>query len=798
MWWSLLFCLAFVAAFFLSGSIPPVLELDNSWSVVLEYAAEQRLRFGRDILFTYGPLGYLNASVGQGHLAASRVISALLWSSVVAWSLIGIARQVKGWQKYLLIGWFLIFSQFGAMEQHLLLVFAFAGIVLAGNPAGRRLAWLVLILVLALTSLVKFTFFMAAIAIILICVGMQLWQRHYREAAAIVIFYGMLLIASWLCAGQHPADLLPWLRGGIQISGGYTEAMSCLPQLTILAAGMGIVLMFLAALAVTARATVLTGNRAGLMLIFLLLLYLSWQKGFVRSDSGHLAMFFQSVPLYFALIFIIQGEEPLARRSRLLITTLYLGVISLALLGANLHTPGSMPAKLAKWPTDMLANARQLGQIVSGNWHNCFPSPPRDLRVDLPRSRSLIGNASIDLFNFTQWAALANTLNYRPRPVIQGYSAYNSYLQELDLNYYRATPPDYVLFTMETIDRRFPTLDDAPLLAAILANYVPITSEKGFLLLQRRQETVANVTKTLVHQQQLSFGETLDLTPWKDKTLFLSVSIQPTLLGKLVRLLFQSPTLFLYTHGDTLKTRYRFVPAMAETPFLLSPVLATNDDIVNFLAHGGGDRPGGIHFFRPAYTWGQLQEQITVRLYQGGDTFPPGAGSAPLSMGKEHHQGVFAPAPLSLETTVPRVLVTLDNKTGLLVQPPTRIVLPVPPGARQFTGEYGVMDKGNQGLERFGVKFTIAAIAAGGQQTVLLERTIPAGADSGALSGFRLPLEPSGTRELVLTTSAAIAPPDTGGLLSRVKARALSDPEDPLGHTYNNGDWGVWSGCRFQ
>ena len=106
----------------------------------------------------------------------------------------------------------------------------------------------------------------------------------------------------------------------------------------------------------------------------------------------------------------------------------------------------------------------------------------------LSRIAQRVGHSSIDVFNYRQGVALLNDLNYRPRPVIQGYTAYTPDLLRANLDFYRsASRPSYVLFSLETIDGRFPTLDDALLLPYILENYQPVLAEHRFLLMDVRQ-----------------------------------------------------------------------------------------------------------------------------------------------------------------------------------------------------------------------------------------------------------------------------------------------------------------------
>jgi hypothetical protein len=53
---------------------PPVLGLDGSWSMALLYFHQHGFQFGRDIIFTYGPLGFLVAPTYFGQVPLFRLI----------------------------------------------------------------------------------------------------------------------------------------------------------------------------------------------------------------------------------------------------------------------------------------------------------------------------------------------------------------------------------------------------------------------------------------------------------------------------------------------------------------------------------------------------------------------------------------------------------------------------------------------------------------------------------------------------------------------------------------------------
>ena len=99
----------FLSSFFISGTRTPIGELDQSWQIVLEFAAQQRLQFGSEIIFTYGPLGFLFQPHGFGMFPLLRYIFALTFSGVVAFAALNLALRISGIAKFLFLFWLLVF-----------------------------------------------------------------------------------------------------------------------------------------------------------------------------------------------------------------------------------------------------------------------------------------------------------------------------------------------------------------------------------------------------------------------------------------------------------------------------------------------------------------------------------------------------------------------------------------------------------------------------------------------------------------------------------------------------------------
>ena len=56
----------------------------------------------------------------------------------------------------------------------------------------------------------------------------------------------------------------------------------------------------------------------------------------------------------------------------------------------------------------------------------------------LPQIKRTIGQSTVDVFGYGQSLAIANDLNYTPRPIFQGYSAYTPALVKANADFYRS------------------------------------------------------------------------------------------------------------------------------------------------------------------------------------------------------------------------------------------------------------------------------------------------------------------------------------------------------------------------
>lgn len=216
--WAACFVLIFVSGFFLSGTLPPPLELDPSWHVALEYAAVHHLQFGTQIVFTFGPLGFLAARTSLGHLLGARIAFAFFWSALVALAATSLAKRLSGWVRYAFLAWLMIFTLSAGLDQTAFFVMAYGILLLLVDDPRQRWQEPLLVLAFIVLSLVKLSLLTAAIASLTLVVVCWIGQRKFLKAAVLALAAPAGFVAGWAALGQSPSHLGPWFRHALELS----------------------------------------------------------------------------------------------------------------------------------------------------------------------------------------------------------------------------------------------------------------------------------------------------------------------------------------------------------------------------------------------------------------------------------------------------------------------------------------------------------------------------------------------------------------------------------------------------
>ena len=155
----------------------PSTDLDPSWRMAMGYGAEHGWQFGSELIFTYGPLGYLLASTNSGGLFVQHLVWQFGANLIFALSIWYLGRSYHGWRKTV---YYLYFFAFGLVYHdavHMIVILLYSVALMKEEIAVRR--WLAAILTfgIAVMALVKFTNLMLAGVGIGSVVAFYTWRR---------------------------------------------------------------------------------------------------------------------------------------------------------------------------------------------------------------------------------------------------------------------------------------------------------------------------------------------------------------------------------------------------------------------------------------------------------------------------------------------------------------------------------------------------------------------------------------------------------------------------------------------
>lgn len=556
---------------------PPLHSLDGSWTYAMDEAVARHLRIGKDIIFTFGPY----ASIYTRSFNPS-TYGLMLFGS--AWLGLGYAlllwqtgRRRPAWR--LLMALFFMVALAHSRDA-LFFSYPLAVAACAAQFAKRDKAsagdslWLAAAAVfvsapLGLLPLVKGS-------TVLICGATALAVALYlefcgRRAMALAVVVGPLaaLPGFWALSGQAIGDLPSYFTSPGPIISGYTEAMAEDGNGYEIGAYLAVTAVILASL--LAAHSLALPAKALLAIGFALFQFVAFKAGFVRHD----------------LHALVAGGA------------LLFAAATLNLCIDEKHTAIPLLAALAAWyyidSHYVEVSANKVAQAVRDIYASLFDGSRLDsMDGRFVRHRFDEGLATVrkicplpalqgstDIYSTGQACVLASDNAWNPRPVFQSYSVYTPGLAHINEQHLRgASAPDNVLFRVEPIDLRLPTLEDGLSWPALFDNYRVTGLDGGFAYLRKRPNLKPLSDYSPISEDKHQTGEEVPI-PASQAPLYAEIDIKPTGLGKLYGLLFKPPPLMLdvkFKHGGA--NRYRVASNMMQTGFFLSPLATGTTDFV--------------------------------------------------------------------------------------------------------------------------------------------------------------------------------------------------------------------------
>jgi hypothetical protein len=520
--------------------------LDESWRAFLTWAFEHGRQFGTEVIFTYGPWGFLVEPRGTVSVypwqVVGRLVLAIAGSSGTA--LLGVS-----WIRSVMARWIWAAAIVILAEPSTLIpVLLFLGTMPSGVEFRFKRPVLLLVAFAAgLAACTKFTCFLLVVALMpLMLMRKGLATLVSTSVASFLLF--------WLVAGQGLSNLPAFVRQSMEISSGYASAMVAgRPSIELL---LALSLCGLPLLRLTGQIMppVNLGNlgRLGWLAICEFLIF---RHGLIRNDPPHWYMAFITVGVPIGILLI-----PLPGGTSWFWPSHWNAAYRILFLGT-----AAVMLPSVRWTVE-----ERIGIFVES--FRLFPVYARELRSLGPREGGSPADAgSMDVFPHELSYAIQKGLPLRNRPVIQAYSAYTKNLCEKNAAFLEGpNAPRTIYFHSAPIDKRYPTMEDALAWRSLLTHYSPSSVADEYLVLKHRERPIDYELKPIL-DRSMRTDVFLEIPSVPGGLIWAQLQVQRTLTGRLLDLLYRNEKLVLRVETARRSLDFTLLDETTAGGFLLSP-----------------------------------------------------------------------------------------------------------------------------------------------------------------------------------------------------------------------------------
>jgi hypothetical protein len=492
--------------------VGPAPGLDPSWWAGLYVAAHRGMRFGTQVIFTYGPLGFLGLPwLWYGGLAVIAFLYQGVLHLALSLSLVWALRRTLNPVVALVVTCVVLIT---APTMDVPVALAAVWCLAALSPSAPPFAGPVVVFGGALLGATETLIYLRSGPVILAMCTLTLLggARRRRELPLFLAVAAVVFVALWFAAGQTAGNFPDFVANSLQVISGYSEAMAEAGSSSLYPVGallLGVALV--AAAAFTSRAG---RPRVAATAVIALAAFSLFKEAAVRADPGHATVFFGTAAGVLAAI-------AFAKRRPLVIAALAgISVINVALDHRAALTVEYNPITHALRAGDqirLLFNPRHRNAI------GFFFLVKMSQRYALsPGTLALLTSHSVHVDPWEIGVIWAYRLNWDPLPVMQDYSAYTSTLDRLDADKLRsASGPQRILrenpalvdtqYRTPTIDNRFATWDPPKKSLAMLCNYVSLQTTNRWQVLAKVLNRCA--APRLIGSLEVRDGATVTIPP---------------------------------------------------------------------------------------------------------------------------------------------------------------------------------------------------------------------------------------------------------------------------------------------
>jgi hypothetical protein len=561
----------FPASVFSNGVDPPL-----AW--VFNFLIQGKLSLAKHIIFPHGPLAFLMYPLPIGANLWIAVLVHLMARIFLAYSILKLATRKP--LAYMLLAWVACFVLL-AVNDLLSTVVQVIILCYLNFFERRNVIWLIPAFFITPVALyIKAFVGIVSMIVTLSFAGIMIYrtitglESRYRLLMFLIIPFTFLLV--WLGLYGDLDGIAGYFKGMLQLAGDNSAAVAVYPSNN----------WWWISIALISGLVLIVGNLKNTTLVrFTILvgpaLFALWKYGMAREDYQHASMMFVFI------LFVMLVYNGITGKFNIVNTMLSVAIV----LGFY-----------ATWQTayyyePLLIKANGLQNLVSKakNYQYFADTCQRATEKLTNRNKldkgimDLIGTQTVDIYPWDYTYIYANRLNWQPRPVIQSYASYTSYLDQLNSTHFEsASAPEFIVWelrkitrdihggTLESIDGRYLLNDEPETLLSMLCQYEQVACQGGDfpVMVLSHRSTPLKTKKELIGKTETTWNSWIDVPAKVSGVLRAWATLDRSFLGKLNSLVYKDDATYIYyllENGDI--RMYRIVPKTVSYGLWINPLV---------------------------------------------------------------------------------------------------------------------------------------------------------------------------------------------------------------------------------
>jgi hypothetical protein len=524
----------------------PDLGLDSSWSLALNMAIKEKLIWGKEIIFTHGPLGYLSTRLPVYASKLGIILFYLFICFNGIYFIYYFFKSINEKRNLVFTAILLFFiGNFIFLTNSLTLYFYFIFHVFHFLKHRNILSFFIVSICCLLSFYVKVNTGIILNILFLLFVLYNYIFSNLNWFKNTLFLLGHFFVL-WILSFPLYTDLFSYILNSFSIINSYNDALVMLPldQFDLLSAFIvfsAIVITIIFSL----KKVLKSPYEIILFLNAILLSYIIFKQAFVRADICNIYLFFEGINFVIFLIYLFSNIRKIKFGFYyVIIISALFSISSIKEIRKNVFFEGvGLESYIQPNEIDMSEKIRS-----------------RKLPLKIVEE---IGDKTVDVLGYEISYIFYNQLKYYPRPIIQSYSSYDSKLINLNCEKYNSeTAPNYVLYHFGSIDDRHPFWDEPKIYLALFTNYsifdtIPATKDFQELILFKKNDIKKTLTENVIKDTVIQLNSKFTI-PKSDNILYLMLDGDYTIAGKIRRTLFQPSLVYmdlLYEDKDSTHCR---------------------------------------------------------------------------------------------------------------------------------------------------------------------------------------------------------------------------------------------------